>query len=511
MEDNKENVVVLQENGGLKPRRWTFHRYLKGIAFGKWVVLASTVVLGAIGYVGMRFGVNEIRETVESKFSLEGLAINLDGKGGGTFYDGSPFNYASIISSDALTTTKTANPRYKDVNIDKLMASISISMEELEDKETGAISYPEPNRFTITAKRSAFKNADIAKSFIRDVVDKTATRALDIVNRHSLTIVVPENLETFSFVKQLEYLEAQYAVMLEELGALNAKFLPSASTNASGLSLRGLNSEFRNAFLYQNVEIFDYLLSQLNANSWVNFTEENIEETIQSSLENAEGFIEIIREELIESITLKERLAELASMYGSGSEITARQAVTYSQRLTEIETNRAKNLGELRRMGLNVEEFTANPTEENLLKISADLKNKVFAPDGYYSLLCEIRDGHPSAATEQWALGCKIFGSSVQHLNYILIGEGQYKDRIDDATHYLYRTTFANVTYYYSGGAVIRKSLSPWIGAIGGAVFGFLASSIIVTFVYIGRIDPHKDPKVEEDNLRKKAKKEAAK
>ena len=488
MEEQNKNVIILQdESQNNRPHRWTFRRYLKGIPFGKWWIIGSTAVLGLAGYLGTRFLLNNLRSNVSSTFSYNNIALISDNNGGGSFVDGTRFNYASLISADTLKGVKESDPAFASVNLEKLNQSISISMESYADKNTGETVYITPNRFTITAKFAAFGADSVARSFMNRLIETTNDNAKAAVARHEINTSVPANFAELSFIDQINHLEVQRGIINAEIDSLIGTFTGNGIINETGTRLTTYKTDFQNAFNYLGVDYFTYLKDSLEVNKWVNFTDDTLDVVISRYTETADGYIERMRLDLSTANTKQKAIDDMISASGgmiiSGSEFAALIA-QYQADIVDIELKRADYLKELKDLGYTVDTFKANPTEENLATIVLS------GSSGTLNKLMAIKSGTADAETKKWGANCAKFAEEINVLKGSIVGENSYSSSTTAAYRYLYNTQRSSVNYYTANVVAVSGAISPWIGLAAGLVIGFLASSLITAAVYINKIDP---------------------
>lgn len=502
MSEEKQNVVILQDPlENERPRRWTMRRYLKGIVFGKWWILGFSVVGAVAGYLGTRFLLNNMRESVSSTFSYQNIALTSDGRGGGTFVDGTRFDYASLVSLATLNEVKNSDTKYGAIDLAALSNSISISIESYEDPQTNATVYVTPNKFTITAKLAPFKDQALARSFVGDIIETVNVKAQAAVNQHEINTSLPESFSVLSFADQISLLATQRATIRSEIDALVTTFTANGVVDASGTLLRTVSTNFEYAFDYLGIDYFDYLKDSLDVNFWVNYTPETLATVISRYTETADGYKERMRQDIITAKTKQAKIDELVASSG-GIVISDSQyadlIASYTKDIVDIELRRNDYIKELKDMGYDTETFKNDPTEANLATI-------VLLPgQGTLSRLLSIQAGTADEETKKWAEGCAEFRKSIEEVRNNLSGEEGHAEVVNKSYRYLYNTQRANVTYYNANTIVVGGSIPNALGAVAGLVVFFLVSSLILAAVYINRIDPIIDlPKKKEEEATK--------
>ncbi|MCR5348587.1 MAG: hypothetical protein K6E59_03150 [Bacilli bacterium] len=501
MAQGKQNLVIVDEPEENKPSRWTFHRYLKGIAFGKWWIIGATVLLAVGGYLGTKFLINRLTQNVSASFSYENIAMGSDGQGGGTFADGSRFKYTSLVSPDTIAAVQSSKQDYASLKTTQIVDNIGIAVSTYEDKDTGATVYELPNRFTITIKLSAFGDGTYAKQFLTDLIETANVKAQEAVAKHETDVSVPANFAELAFTNQLNLLSERRAAVQNELSGLIATFTENGVINESGTLLRSLNTDFNYAFDYYGVDIFTYLSDSLLYNRWVNYAEDALDEVIHRFADTADAYKERMRADIIDIATKQKKVDELIAAAG-GMIVTdsqyAQLIAAYEQDIVDAQVRRNGYLKELKDMGYEVETFRANPTEANLDTIVLS------SATGTLSRLVAIKNGTADADTLVWAEGCANFRASVLEILATLGGAEGYAKKVDNAYKYLYATQRSSVTYYNANVIVVSGTIPNIIGPIAGAVLGFVISSFICTAVFINKIDPIIDEKIPEKKKEEK-------
>ena len=492
MSDKNQNVVVLQEpEEVIGPRRWTFHRYLKGIVFAKWATIGATVVLGVGGYLAGKFLINPLLAKHTATFSYENVAIASDKVGGGDYVDGSKFSYASLITEPTIAKVKAGNEKYKNLDATKIAGGISIGMESYKNND-GAIVYTTPNKFTITVKANVFTSTEIARSFVNDLIETANVTAMNAVKTHRVNSAFPSNFDSLSFKQQLNLIGEERNRIVSEINALATTFTTQGIIDEQGTLISTLQSDISYAFSEQGVDRLTSMREMVDSYEYYNYDENNIQEAIDLLGSIADGRIETLRIDCDAEVVKKELVTEMKAATG-GMIVTESQYANliaqYEKEIADIGTRRLAYLEELMDYGYDVSTFKADPKVENIPTIVLD------GTSGIQGRLIAIRDGTADEQTKAWAAKNTAFKQLVAKEKAKVLGENSYAEKAQNAYQYLYKTKKSEVTYYNSGIIATSGSLPSVLFAAAGAVVGFAAASLIGAAIYIHKIDPIIDEK----------------
>ena len=141
-EKRQEQQVVeeiVEEEYVEDPHRWTFLKYVKGIAKFKWWVIGFSLagVLG--GYLGFKFVLNPITKKLSASYTYN-LAGEFTDKDTMVFIDGTLFNPYELASRENLQKVKDSDAKFASINLEKIISDnaiiISKSATLLKEKDT---------------------------------------------------------------------------------------------------------------------------------------------------------------------------------------------------------------------------------------------------------------------------------------------------------------------------------------------------------------------------------------
>lgn len=480
MNEEKQNIVLLQSGDERKASRWSFRRYGKGIAYGKWWVLGASVLMAVAGYLGIEFGLNRMRGAVNSSFSYENLALTTS-NGSLAYLDGTPFAYPSIVSRESLEAAKASDAKFASINVDSLLDSINITIKAQEDGYSG------PTVYVLSSSLSSAGNVSLARSYFSALIEAPNTKAMGIAANQKVSDLIPDNFASLTFEDRISILSEQKSAINKALSSLTNRFPSTAAINKEGTLLEKFASDVKYALMPDGSDVIEGLEDSYRANHWAAFTDATIDKTIAKMEETAEGYIERLRDGVNE-ITVKQ--AVLDDFYSSANPVIMNDSsftatiAEYTRRITDLKTKRVDYLRELEFYGYTVDEFRANPT---LQKIDTIVLS---SPTGSLNRLKSIKAGTADAATVAWGEGCAAFATKIDTIKELLVGEEGVDKQVNGATHYLYANNYSTVTYYDASVVKVSGTMTPLIGAAAGLVLGFLVSSLVAAGVYIGKIDP---------------------
>ncbi len=495
MDEPKKNIIVLQaDEGSNKPRKWTFKAYRKGVVFGKWAILASTVVLGVGGYLGFRFILNPLRETVSSSFSYN-LGLTYDGAGSGTFVNGSVFNYGDLFSQETLTAVKDSDPAFAKINIDDLGSSLSITLRSYQEAD-GPIRYYTPYVFNLSAKLKPFGNASVAKAFVKALAETTKTRSDEAVKEYEVENAIPSVFSSLEFEDQIDLLEKQYSIIGDKYTALITDFGAETivAIGETKETLSNLSKEFSYAFREGTGTAFSQAKGSLLGNNYLNFVSGEETKTADRLLALAQNDISIIKDDLKTIQLYDTELKELQSstVVVTSSEYAERIAfLSYS--ITELKSKQTKLLTELNGFGYDL------PTDDPAVKeVTLDNVSEIklsTTKNGRIQMLRSLADGTASESTIQWRADCQDFRANLASLKEKLVTT--HRDTVTTAYRNLYLDKRSSVNFTTAGVISTSGHLSNAIGVLGGVVLGFALSSLICTGVLMIREEKAAKPKEE--------------
>ena len=225
---NEQNTI--QDNGV------TIGDILSAIFCKKLLMLILTLAIALVGTLAIRLMYDKPLEVYTAGFHLN--AINLEN--GGTYIDGSKFDYRDIISLSNLNRAKATNEKFSGMDGSKLISSgaINISKVDVYDKEkleSEKKAEIKESYFQITLKKSAIGDTGLA----RDYIDALVGLAISDNNTKTDTMDYMSNLTSFDssnrYDTQITYLQNQFNLIIEGYESLTNNY-GNVASNGKNLS-----------------------------------------------------------------------------------------------------------------------------------------------------------------------------------------------------------------------------------------------------------------------------------
>ncbi len=182
----------------------------------KLLVLIVTLVFAAVVIVTERIYTNE-SITLDTRFEYSFLNIEEQ-----LYPDQEPFLVADIISYNSLEKVKASDERFNDIDIEKMLSTKDIRILQLIQTTQSSRSTI-PGVFTISIKQKYFKSSEIARDFIRTLVQNVI---LDAREKNKI-FEISNYLDT---VDDLEYLDGfnvyqnQFSLILQGFNDIQAAY-----------------------------------------------------------------------------------------------------------------------------------------------------------------------------------------------------------------------------------------------------------------------------------------------
>jgi hypothetical protein len=473
---NKQVLVIQNDDDeDNTPHRWTWAKYGHQINVYKWWVLGITVVCIVAGYLVVHFGVNPSKETVTSQFGYNNIALTSDGNGGGSYVDGTTFDYHNIISSSNIKAVKEANKtEFGSVDTDGLIEKgISIALDQTTNT-AGDVVISSPNTYTITATMKYFGSQNTAKDFINALIEIPNTTAQEAVTTNKATNAFLSTFDSQEYEDQLSVLRSQYNILLSRLNTVQAVGgSESTVINASGLTIAQEINIFKENYIYSGNSIFDYLDGQLLAHQFVSYTHtaDGRADKISALEAQADASIARIKETFNYQSIYEEQLNNLKT---NGQIVTnsqyAEQIAALNDKVTSLKLERQTISTSLKKYGYSVPDTL---TKDNVSSIVLDP-----SADGKIQHL-------QNPETDNWETKCTEFSNTINKYKTLLSGDDM--DIANSAYQYVYKNKKNTVTYSYAGIINASGHVSGLIGVAVGLLVGFLGSSLICAAIGISK------------------------
>lgn len=461
--------------------KFTLHNIGKSIARYKWWVIGASVVGLVAGYLVFSFVINPPREKLVSTFGydinisekLDESGKPIDNSGREYFADSTVFSFTDIVSKESMESVKASNPdKFGTLNIESLYqnGSISISKQSYTNSQTGQTIYVSPARYTIVASKRAFSSESQGKDFIYALIDRTRLLAQEANDKFQIENCVSAS-SNISYSQLVSQLSNQYEAILDTYSSLQKEFAYSTKVSET-LTLGEAHNAFVDKFADKSGTIISTLQGELAKNKIVDYTVE----TIESLKATGDGYIENIRLLLNQLEAYQNSLNDLLSsqiIVESDSEVS-KLIVELTEKVSSTQLQ-ISNLGnELKFLGYDVPTAI---TKDNVDSIA------------YNPSL----DGAIQAITtmdSNWVSKCDSFKQKIASLKTDIETERKAASKYYS---FINNNAKNKVAMYTSGIAVTEGHVFSGVGAIVGVVLCFIVSTLVVSGVYISKLNKEEE------------------
>lgn len=188
------------------------------------------------------------------------------------FLNNTSFNYLNLISKNTLTDVKNSSDEFKNIDIDKVSNSISITENKVYTNDTLDYIY-----YVIEVKPRAFNSANEAKKFLIELSNwpiKYNDNFLNLINFNSNFDLIKPSL---TYEDELSYIDSQVNLIKNGYEDLIEKFGDNyVSINENGENSYYYLSQLLNIF-NANLNNFNYSMLEaiLDSNHYVKLGENN--------------------------------------------------------------------------------------------------------------------------------------------------------------------------------------------------------------------------------------------
>jgi hypothetical protein len=466
VEPNEKKETTVEENVDRKEKGKGFRNYGKSILSYKYWVLGGTLVVGILGYLATSAVINPSREKMVSYFTLNiptQVRTDSTGKKSLTYLDGSVFDYHDILSPTNIRAVATTikdvqgNTKYANVSVDALIqnSGISISLQKTSD---GTSLDASSLKYQVTAQVSYFKTLATAQSFLSDLVDETRSQAETLVSSYAIDDIIPSDPETAEFDALTHVLSTQYTMLND--GYANLLTQVGDTTIVDDTTVAAHYQQFQQKYAQGTGDVFSGLSGALTAHAYVRYTEGQEAAKIsqlKTQGENDKALLSTANNQIGDA---EKRLADLTAS-GNTSEVLGAAIIAAESDLNDLRTSRTRLIAELTLLGYSVSstDFTVAPLDETMAS----------------PVIGQIQHlNNPTA--NGWDTANTAFAVSLNDNATLL--------RADiSPTNAFIRTAFRkngnSVSYDNVGVGVLTGHVSNAIGAAGGVLLGFIASTLI--------------------------------
>ena len=490
MPEEKEKIILVQNNEPIKETKWSFRRYLTETWHYKWWVLGSTIALAVAGALGIEFFYNRSKTFYSTTFGLElpFRSVTNNGIRGPSYnlYDNSSFAATDFYNESVLQAVIDSSGEFSSLNAKQLASHGSLTVTGATNN--GVFVAAQPYTLTLSFRAYDFKSSSQASSFITALIDYPIDLATKALSSHKAVTSFYDGFLNLDYVRQVEALNEKRTAIARVYSTLL-----ESSRNASSLKLSDgkttlgeAEESFRLSHIKDGAVDLSLYSGQLEANRFLSFT--NTSEGIAAKIADLEA---IAISELgnvktsISSISTAEeaykRLADTTNIVTTDSGYTTE--LLRLNRLIESETeNLTASLSRLKRIGyssgdpdldiLNIKTL-AQAGKIAVLESSAPVKEW-----GYLQFL-------KNPTTDNWASNCAKFGETLK------AAKAAYSSDINAVNeHFVYLSSAQSRSYIQTPSTISSSGgLALWVGAFAGLLLGFVSSSLVCTFVSIWKED----------------------
>lgn len=476
--ENKESVIILQDGSEKKGNGWAWKKFGKAIKNYKWWIVGSTLVGGVLGLLGNHLVLNKETQKLSARY-LYNIAVDTYGTDSTErFVDGSVFNYASVISAQNLKSVRDSNEKYAKINVDKLVKENAFTVARVInyqlDENDKPIIDTKSVEYTITIKAKYFKDIEVGKSFVEDVISSPVAASTNAVNSYSLPSYL-DSTNQAGFESQAKNMVKQYRSIIDTYEKLQKKFGGSAGGNEAGESINKLHIGFKNEFTIDSAAASDALLGSLYANSYVDYEVGHEDEAIAKIEQLGKSNVQIYNNRLSELNALKDRLNSLTALQIIQ---TVEDDTEYVKTIVELSEKIATAQDEIDDIvkTLNYCGYYKN-SEGQFVFDDTDETNAIY---------------HLQHATTAWKEGCAAFKASLAEWNTKFQAATEKASQI---FRFVYNNYQNSMTLLDSGSVQVKGGITIAVGLLGGLILGFAVSTFVCTTIEIGKKEEESEAK----------------
>ena len=468
-----------------KPSKWNFRNYFKSIKHYKWWVVGFTVLGTVLGYTSFQFILNPLKQKLSANFVYNSMPATYDGLSTYKFVDGTVFNISDLISKENLQAVKDSDQLYNTVNVDKIYKTGSLSIgsetvtstnEQEEGKPTVLYTY-----FTISGRINNFPNAEIAKSFVYDLINYPRVISENAVENFEVaSFLSSAEFDSSSFDQQLVQLSKQYKAIKDTYTQLQTDF--GGSMLIDGQQLVEYINDFNLKTSVGQTSTVDNLSGELNSQNLVKFIL-NGTETSEQIIAKAKAkkdevnwlcsyYAKVLDEKEDHKNRVKDSLEYLTKATTTNSTYNEylEQVVLYTKELNEIQ--------------VEIDSLERQLTYYGWEKDGGVWKEASTAK----GVLLHLKNIIAESDETTWLNKNKAFADKIQVLKNSLSEERLSSTKVYRAAYKNSKAVLLNKGY-----VTVDGGYSPFIGLAAGLVVGFLTSSLICCSIFIAKEDEKKE------------------
>ena len=299
------------------------------VGFGRKILFSViAVVLALVFFLSVHFIYTRNKTEYTTSYNNHILAIQ-----NGKYLDGTNFVMQDIVSLENLKSIRDSKEEYKSINVEKIVEKNAIVLANIveKDKDTEV----EKSYYTLTVKSKYFPSKEVAKAFIKDVVETPLNKTKHIASEMKYTTNLSIYSSAISYEKritalenQVDYLNSKYDSLIATYGDL--EFTLDGETKSISLYGNEIDEYF-------NVYSISALYSQIRDKGYV-YQYDKYKDELDIQMINVDTKL-TINQNKIDAITT-ERSNLIAEATAAGVNIQVLDLSAYNATLNDLHLER---------------------------------------------------------------------------------------------------------------------------------------------------------------------------
>ena len=471
----EEKTIIIKNSDEEKKSNFTFKNYLTSIKIYRYWVLGVSLLVAVFAYLITALGINKNLSKVSSTFSYSFETQSYFGSDA-KLLDGSTISINSIVGADTIrsvyenTLDEDGNKVFAKLSREDIMEDSNIALtkekdeENIERKETDPVSV---DTFILTANIKPFKTESNAKLFAKELIESLPKKISEIYSSAALTTISIGDSD--DYYQSVDTLSTRYNLIDSTYGNLISKFSSAENVSSENKSLVEVKANFlSNVSISANITYVTQARSDLLKYGYVNnFTGDNKTETL--ALLN--GKKEILEDRYNDTNTyitiLKSAIDSYQHVYLATNQEGSDKVAVLSYEFEEL-----------------IQEYQTAQYTLNSIQYEKDLVDKQIANVTNY--------------TAEYVTGCTTFKNQIKKCVEVLNSESQKLSRV--RTEVFLKHTSLSPMYSSTRAIEVKGTLPPILIGAAGLILGFIASSLIYTYVYINKLPASEEDTKKSDN-----------
>ncbi|MGL4949166.1 MAG: hypothetical protein ACRC5M_02200 [Anaeroplasmataceae bacterium] len=191
----------------------------KKIWANKIIFFIVSLVLFLIITLVLKYAVSDNSE----KYSIDFDYIVVGEKEISNYPNGQQFNYRSFVSRDSLNTVHNSNSKYNKININKMLNNNDIEIINNYKYDSLGNYILDGAEYTLSIKASYFRNTDLARDFMIDLLNLQRGIAVNVLNTTKRDTFIKQSDLFIQYDEKLQCYYNQYLSLRSELLNLKLK------------------------------------------------------------------------------------------------------------------------------------------------------------------------------------------------------------------------------------------------------------------------------------------------